>query len=47
MPFQKDKTFEKAEEAINPEPKRSDFQKGKIGDIKFKVAHTRWLEKIT
>jgi len=48
--YQPDKTFDKADKKLDEkisEPQRSDFPKGKIGDIKYKKAYTEWLEKIT
>jgi len=49
MGFRKDKTFDAAEKEKHKiqEPKRSDFPKGKAGDIQYKVAHRKWLEAIT
>lgn len=49
MPHDETKTFDEADKAAHKaqEPKRSDYPKGKIGDIKYKVAYRNWLaEKI-
>ena len=46
--YQPKKTFDKAEKKLDEkinEPQRSDFQKGRVGDIKYKVAYRKWLEK--
>ena len=46
--YQPKKTIEKAERKLDEklnEPQRSDFQKGKVGDIKYNVAYRKWLEK--
>ena len=46
--YQPSKTIEKAEKKLDEkisEPQRSDFQEGKVGDIKYKVAYRKWLEK--
>ena len=53
MKYQEGKTFDAAEKAVDKkreehksaEPKRGNFPKGKVGDIKFKVAYRAWLEK--
>jgi len=48
--YQPEKTIEKAEEKLDEklsEPQRSDFPKGKVGDIKYNVAYRKWLEKKT
>jgi len=52
MKYQPKKTFDKAEKKAEKagkikEPKRSDYPKGKIGDIKYKVAYREYVEKIT
>lgn len=49
MPYKKEESFDEADKASHKaqEPKRSDYPKGKVGDIKFKVAYRNWLtEKI-
>lgn len=53
MKWRPEKTFDTAEKEVDKrreqhklaEPKRSDYKKGRIGDIKFKVAYREWLEK--
>ena len=46
--YQPEKTIEKAGKKLDEklsEPQRSNFPKGKVGDIKYKVAYRKWLEK--
>jgi len=46
--YEPEKTFDKADKKLDEklsEPQRSDFPKGKIGDIKYKTAYRKWLEK--
>jgi len=53
MKWKPEKTFATAEKEVDKkreehklaEPKRSDFPKGVVGSIKFKVAYKGWLEK--
>lgn len=50
MKYQPEKTIDKAEKKLKKavmEPKRSDYPKGRIGNIKYKVAYREYLEKIT
>jgi len=46
--YQPKKTFDKADKKLDEklsEPQRSDFPKGTVGDIKYKTAYRKWLEK--
>ena len=46
--YQPKKTFDKADKKLDEklsEPQRSDFPKGKAGNIKYNVAYRKWLEK--
>lgn len=55
MKWRPEKTFDAAEKEVNKqkkqrksvEPKRSDYPKGTAGNIKYKVAYRKYLEKIT
>lgn len=51
MKYQPKKTIDKAEKQMQKakykEPQRGDYPKGKVGDIKYKVAYRKYLEKIT